>query len=126
MKKKWSSKWRRSVQPRKQRKFRANAPLHVARKFMRVRLAKDLKQKYGKRNFSVRNGDSVKIMRGEYKGKLLKVGIVDIKHRLVYLENLFLTKKDGNKVQIGIQPSNLMIMSLNLDDKRRKEALGRK
>jgi len=126
MKKKWISKWRRSVQPRKQRKFRANAPLHVARKFMRVRLAKDLKQKYGKRNFSVRNGDSVKIMSGEYKGKLLKVGRVDIKHRLVYPENLFLTKKDGNKIQIGIQPSNLMIMSLNLDDKRRKEALGRK
>ncbi len=126
MKKKWSSKWGRSVQPRKQRKFRANAPLHVARKFMRVRLAKDLKQKYGKRNFSVRNGDSVKIMSGEYKGKLLKVGVVDIKHRLVYPENLFLTKKDGNKIQIGIQPSNLMIMSLNLDDKRRKEALARK
>lgn len=126
MKNKWSRKWSGSVQPRKQRKFRVNAPLHAARKFMRARLAKELKQKYGKRNFPVRKGDTIKIVSGEYKGRLLKIDRVSLKYRLVYPENLFLTKKDGNKVQVGIQPSNLLIMNLNLDDKRRKEALGRK
>ncbi len=126
MKNKWSRHWGRSVQPRKQRKFAINAPLHILRKFFGARLGKDLRQKYGRRNFPIRKGDSVKIMTGEHKGRILKVDRVNLRRRAVYLENLFLTKKDGNKVQKAIQPSNLMIMSLNLDDKLRKEALEKK
>ena len=126
MKSKWSKSWKSSKQPRKQRKYILNAPLHIVRKLMSVRLTKDLKQKYSKRNIPVRKGDTVKIMVGQYKGKIGKVDNVDLKHKRVYVEGIFRTKKDGNKIPLASQPSNLMIMDLNLDDKLRRKALERK
>ena len=50
MKKDYSSKWKASKQPRKQRKLRANAPLHVKHKMMSSNLDKELRKKYEKRN----------------------------------------------------------------------------
>ncbi len=122
----WSKTWVRSKSPKKQRKYVHNAPLHIVRKLMSVRLSKDLKTKMGKRNVPIRKDDRVKVMVGQFKGKLAKVTKVDYKNRLVYLEETFIVKKDGNKVPMGLQPSNLMIMELNLDDKLRNKALERK
>lgn len=122
----WSKSWVRSKSPKKQRKYVHNAPLHIVRKLMSVRLSKDLKIKYGKRNFPVRKEDRVKIMVGQFKGKIVKVTKMDLRNKLVYLEETFIVKKDGNKVPVGIQPSNLMIIELDLNDKLRKGALERK
>ncbi len=122
----WSKSWSGSKNPRKQRKYSYNAPLHILRKLMSVRLNKDLKIKYQKRNFPVRKGDKIKVMTGQFKGKIANVTKVNLKHKKVYLENLNLVKKDGNKIQVAFHPSNLMIMELNLEDKLRKEALERK
>ena len=126
MKIEWSKSWKGSRQPRKQRKYAYNAPLHIARKMMSVRLIKDLKQKYTKRNFPVRKSDKVKVMAGQFKGKIGKVEKVDVKNREVFVEGIFLTKRDGNKLPLGLHPSNLMIMELNLEDKLRKKALEKK
>lgn len=93
---------------------------------MSVRLNKDLKVKYTKRNFPIRTGDRVKIMSGDFKGKLVKVNDVDLKRKQVYLDDVFTVKKDGTKLPRSIHPSKLMIMELNLDDKLRKKALERK
>src|SRR3989338_176397 len=46
MKNKFSTKWKESKQPRKQRKYRANAPLHLRKKFVNVNLSKELRKKY--------------------------------------------------------------------------------
>jgi len=73
MKKEFSVKWIGSKQPRKQRKYRANAPLHIKRKFMSANLAKELRKRYGNRSFPLKKGDSIKIMRGEFKGKTGKI-----------------------------------------------------
>ncbi|MBI2148100.1 50S ribosomal protein L24 [Candidatus Woesearchaeota archaeon] len=124
--KEWTKHWIKSKNPRKQRKYAINAPLHIARKLMSVRLNKDLKQKYGKRNFPIRTGDRIKVMTGQFKGKLVKISEVNLKNKSVYLEDVFIVKKDGNKIPVKIHPSNLMIMELNLDDKLRKKALERK
>ena len=62
MKQKFSTKWKSSKQPRKQRKYLANAPLHLKKKFISVNLSKELRKKHGKRNVSLRKGDIVKIM----------------------------------------------------------------
>ncbi len=122
----WSRSWKGSKKPKKQRKYAYNAPLHIARKMMSVRLAKDLKQKYTKRNIPVRKGDKIKVMTGQFKGKLGKVESVDLRNKKVYVEGVFLTKRDGNKIPLALHPSNLMIIELNLDDKLRKKALERK
>lgn len=126
MKKNWSRHWKKSKQPRKQRKYRHNAPLHIARKMMNSRLSKDLKKKHGKRSFPVRKGDSVKIMLGKFKGKIGKIELVDLGQMHVYVEGANRVKRDGTKIQIPIHPSNLVIIELVLDDKLRREALERK
>ena len=69
MKKEWSGNWASSAQPRKQRKYRLNAPLHVRKKFLSVNLVKGLRERYGKRSMVVRKGDKVVVARGGLKGK---------------------------------------------------------
>jgi len=125
MKKKFSAHWLSSKQKRKQRKYRANAPLHLKHKFLNAHLSKELRKKHGKRNIPIRKGDEVLIMRGSFRKKKTKVTLVDHKKSRVALENIQRSKKDGAKVNVYFHPSNLQIITLNLDDKKRNEALNR-
>ncbi len=126
MKQLFSIKWRKSKQPRKRRKFEYNAPLHIKHKLLGAHLSKELIKKHGKRSFPVRTGDSVKILRGQYKGKSGKIEKVLVKKTRVWIEGVSRTKRDGSKSYYPIHPSNLLITELNLSDKKRKEALERK
>lgn len=126
MKQKFSPRWIGSKQPRKQRKFRYNAPLHIRRKMMSVNLTKDLRKKYEKRNFPIVKGDGVRIMRGKFKNKNGKIENVSLKKMQVSIEGIYRTKKDGTKVSVRFDPSNLQIKELELNDKKRKIALERK
>ena len=117
--KKWSGHWKASKRPVKQRRYSKNAPKHVVKKFMSVHLSKDLRKKYSTRNILVRKGDKIKVMRGEFAKKEGRVSRVNYKRRKVYAENIDLIKRAGAKAQVGLQPSNLMIIELNLEDKKR-------
>ncbi|MFH1589767.1 MAG: 50S ribosomal protein L24 [archaeon] len=123
MKSKFSKTWNRSVQPRKQRKFIANAPLHLKGKLIRSTLSKELRTKHNKRNMRLRTGDKVKVLRGNFKGAEQKVESIEVKSMKVYLEKVDFTKKDGSKATRPFNASNLMITSLNLDDKKRMQKL---
>ena len=123
MKKKFSKSWISSTQPRKQRKYRAQAPLHSKNKFMSSHLSKELKVKYNTRSVRLRVDDKVKILRGQFKGQLVKVERVNIKKNKIYLTGIELVKKDGTKVLYPINPSNVVIMELYLDDKKRIKSL---
>jgi len=126
MKKDFSTKWKASKQPRKQRKYRAKAPLHIKKKFISVSLSKELKKKYAKRNIPIKKGDAVKIMRGKFKGKKGKVLEVRLKIGKIIVEGIQVKKQDGSNVAFKLQPSNLQITELNLDDKNRVKKLGAK
>ncbi|MCX8158692.1 MAG: 50S ribosomal protein L24 [Candidatus Pacearchaeota archaeon] len=126
MKKEFSLSWVCSKQPRKQRKYLANAPLHKKHKFLSANLSKSLREKYGKRSLPLRKGDEVLVMRGSFKKKKAKVSFVDLKHNRISLENIQRTKKDGTKVNVYFHPSVLQIQALNLDDKKRLAILQRK
>ncbi len=119
MKKEFSNKWIASSQPRKQRKYVANAPLHQKRKSLSVNLSKDLRKKYDTRNVIIRKGDKVKIMRGKYSGKEGKIIEVLIKQLKVYIENIQTKKQDGSKVNVPLRTSNLQIIELDTGDKKR-------
>lgn len=123
MKKKFSTKWKASSQPRKQRKYRANAPLHLKKKFVSVNLSKELRKKHGKRNISAKKGDKVKILRGKFKGKQGKIIAVKIKRSRITIEGVQKKKQDGSKANIKLVPSNLQIIELNLEDKKRMKDL---
>lgn len=126
MEKKFSNSWKSSKQPRKQRKYKANLPLHLKKKLFSVNLSKELRKKYNKRNVTVRPGDKVKVLRGSSKGKLGEISKVDRKNVKVYIAGIEQIKKDGNKVPIAMQPSNLMITELILNDKNRIKSLERR
>jgi large subunit ribosomal protein L24 len=125
MRKKFSTAWKSSKQPRKQRKYLANAPLHLRKKLMKVNLSKELRKKYRKRSFLLRKGDSAKIMRGKFKGKSGKVVSVKLKKRFIEVEGIQIKKKDGSKVNVKMRPSNLQIIELNLEDRKRNKSLGK-
>jgi len=120
MKQKFSTKWKASKQPRKQRKFIARAPLHIKRKLLSVNLSKELRKKQGKRNVVARKGDIVKIMRGKFKKKQGKIIEVKTKLGKIYIEGIQAKKMDGSKTNVPLKASNLQIIELNVDDKKRK------
>ena len=126
MKKDFAHQWKSSKKIRKQRKYRYKAPLHVRHKFISSNLSKDLRKKYNIRSLFLRKGDSIKVMRGEFKDKKGKIGEVDTRNLRVYIEGIQKNKKDGTKVSIPFQPSNLQITDLNLEDKKRTDILERK
>jgi large subunit ribosomal protein L24 len=125
MKQKWSAKWKSSIQPRKQRKFRINAPMHVRHRFMAAHLSPDLRRQFGKRSIPVRKGDDIRVMKGGSKGTTGTVERVDLKKLKVYVGGINIKKVDGSEVLIALEPSNLMITKLNLDDKMRQRVFDR-
>lgn len=125
MKKKWTQSWNSSIQPRKQRKYRINAPLHKKADFLHAHLSKELIKKYGTRAVQLKKGDKVKIMRGSYKGKIGTIDHVEIKKSKVFITEIEVIKRDGSKTSPAFQPSNLMITELKMDDKRREKQFTR-
>lgn len=113
MKNKFSAKWKSSKQPRKQRKYLANAPLHLRRKFVNINLSKDLRKKQKRRSIQVKKGDKVKIMRGKFRGETGKVLEVNLKKSMIIVEGIQAKKRDGSKVNIKLHPSNLQIIELS-------------
>ncbi|MBI4152083.1 50S ribosomal protein L24 [Candidatus Woesearchaeota archaeon] len=121
---KFTTTWKKSSQARKQRKYVHRAPLHIKQKLMHAHLAPALREKYnGLRRIQLRKGDKVKVLRGEFKTKDGKVEHVRLKKNRAYVIGLDRLKADGSKVPVPIHPSNLMIMELDLGDRKRKAKL---
>jgi len=123
MKKEFSKFWKSSKKKRKQRKYLANAPIDIRRKFLSANLSKELRKKYGRRSFPLRKGDNVKVLRGKFKGKTGKINVINLKKLKVAVEGVQLTKKDGTKTNVMLHPSKLQIIELNLEDKKRVSSI---
>ena len=96
-----------------------------------VHLSKDLISKYGIKNFPVRKGDLVRIVRGDAEkdeklnivgkeGKVIKI-ITD--EGKVIIENINIAKADGKMKPRKLDPSAIVVTKLILEDKKRKERL---
>ena len=119
-------KRRSSKQPRKQRKYRANAPIHLKHKMMSSHLSKELMKKYSIRNTTLRKGDTVKVVRGQFKSKTGKVEKIIMKFLKVNISGVERIKRDGSKSPYPVDPSNVIITELSLSDKERAKKLRRK
>jgi len=109
--------------PGKQRKMLYNAPLHKKRKWIASHLEENLLLKYDRRSIPVIEGDTVRIMRGSFRGHEDKVANVNVKKRYLEIEGITMAKADGNKIPKPIHPSNVMITKLNLTDRWRRSKL---
>ena len=99
------------------------APQHVVTKQLGSTLSKELRQKYHQRSVRVIEGDSVKVLRGEFKGIEGKVTNVSTERRGIAIEGIKREKLKGGNVDIYIHPSNVIITALNLEDKWRQNKL---
>lgn len=114
-----------SKNPRKQRKKMFNAPLHMKRKWISAHLEENLLLKYDKRAVSAIKGDTVRVMRGSFRGHEDKIVKVNVKKRFIEIEGITMSKADGNKIAKPIHSSNVIITKLNLTDKWRRKKLER-
>jgi len=111
------------LQPRKQRKYRSNAPLHVRRRFVSATLSDELRKKFSRRSFPLRKGDEVEIMRGKFRGTKGTVEKADLKNSKVYIDSAKRKKVNGSEIMVPIDPSNLRILDIKTEDKTRAEAI---
>jgi large subunit ribosomal protein L24 len=120
-----------SKQPRKQRKARFNAPPHKRRKLISAHLCgepgNDLIKKYNVRSLPVCKGDLVRVVRGnkDHIGKEVVVTDIFSKDMKIGLEGVNLRKADKSEVTKKIDPSNVIIVKLNLSDPWRRKKLER-
>jgi len=119
MKSLFNKSWNKSKQPRKQRKYIANAPLHLKRKLLGCAHDKPLREKHNRRSIEVRKNDEVKVMRGKFSKKQGKVLIVDVKNTRVQIDGINRAKKDGEKAPVWFHPSSIKIIRLDDTDNRR-------
>jgi len=82
-------------------------------------LSKDLHKKYGKRSVRVVEGDSVTILRGEFKGVDGKIAKISTQKSSVAIEGVKKEKTKGDKFDVYIHTSNLVVTSLSTEDKWR-------
>jgi len=113
-------------QPRKVRKRLYNAPLHARHELLSAPLAPPLAREVGVRRLPVRKGDTVMIVRGEFKGHEGKVIRVSLKKSRIFVEGVTRRKTDGTEVFVPVHPSKVMITKLDLSDERRKEIIRRR
>ena len=95
------------------------ATMQTRSKQLGANLSKDLQKKYGKKSARVVEGDSVTILRGEFKEVDDKVSKISTQKTSVAIEGVKKEKTKGDKFDVYIHTSNLVITSLNGDDKWR-------
>ena len=98
----------------------------VRNKQIGAALSKQLRQKYQRRSIRVVKGDTVKILRGEYKGIDGKVTKISLEKNSIAVEGVQREKLKGGKIDLYIHSSNTVITSLNTEDNWRTKKLERK
>lgn len=99
------------------------ASLHISSKQLSAPLSDGIQEKYHKKSARVIEGDTVKVMRGEFKGIEGKVTQVSTEKRGIAIEGIKREKLKGGSVDIYIHTSNVMLTDLNLEDKWRQNRL---
>ena len=99
---------------------------NVRNKQIGATLSKQLRQKYHRRSIRIVNGDTVKIIRGEYKGIDGKVTKISLEKNSVAVEGVQREKLKGGKIDLYIHSSNTVITSLNTEDNWRIKKLEHK
>ena len=114
-----------STKAKKQRKARAEAPLHKKKRMVAAHLDSALMSEYNVRSLPVKKGDTVKIVRGakDFKASEAKVASVDLKECKIIIENVTIPKADGTQKPKPVDPSNVLLTKLDLSDPWRKAKL---
>ncbi len=100
-----------------------NASLFTKSKLMCGHLSKDLQQKYNRSSIRVTEGDTVRVMRGEYKGVTGKITRVSTDKNGISVEGIKKEKLKGGNLDVFIHTSNVLVTDINTEDKWRQSKL---
>jgi len=115
------------MKPTKMRNMRIYRALHqVVNKQISAPLSKDLRKKYSRRSVRIMVDDTAKVIRGEYKGIAGKVSKISTSNSSIAIEGNKKEKLKGEKFDVYIHSTNMIITSLNTDDKWRLKILEKK
>ena len=89
-------------------------------------ISKELRKKYSRRSARIMTDDTVKVIRGEYKGITGKVSKISTGNNSIAIEGNKKEKLKGEKIDVYIHSSNVIITALNTDDKWRLKILEKK
>ena len=113
------------VKPTKMRNrqiYRASQALRS--KQVSANLSNGLRSKYGRRSIRVVEGDTVMIKRGEYADVPGKVEKIDVESGRISVAGVKKEKAKGDKFDVMIHASNVLVTGLNLSDQRRRDKIG--
>lgn len=105
---------------RKNRKAHFTADMAERRIRMSSTLSKPLRAKYGFRSFPIRTNDKVTVIAGKFKNKSGTVVQVRRRDYKVYVDCCEALKRNGKKMYVGIDASNLRIDEFYLEEGRDK------
>ena len=98
----------------------SSKPIHKKRKAMAAPLSDDLKEKYGFRSITVREGDKVRVLRGDFAGVEGEVNEVNTDSERILVEGVETATADETEVSSPVHPSNVEITKLEKDEMRDK------
>jgi large subunit ribosomal protein L24 len=108
------------MKPTKMRNQMIYRATHVVRsKQIASHLSKELQKKYTKKSVRVVEGDSIKIVRGEFKGVDGKIAKISVQKSTLAIEGVKKEKTKGEKFDVYVHSSNVIVTGLNSDDKWR-------
>ncbi|MFN3655467.1 MAG: 50S ribosomal protein L24 [Candidatus Nitrosotenuis sp.] len=99
------------------------ATLFTRSKQMCSHLSKELQQKYNRRSIRVTEGDTVRVMRGEFKGVTGKITKISTEKNGAAVEGIKKEKLKGGNLDVFIHTSNLLVTDINTEDKWRQNKL---
>ena len=109
-----------SSHPRKTRNHQIYyATIQRASKQLSCSLSKELRKKYGKRSARIVEGDTANIVRGEFAGVDGKVTKISIPDRGVNIEGVKKEKLKGDKFDVYVHTTNIILTALDTGDKWR-------
>jgi len=86
-------------------------------------LSTELREKYKRRTVKPRKGDSVKIIRGEFKGIEGKITEVNSLNGTLNVEGVTREKQKGGTSPVPVQSSNVVVTAVVVEDRTRKRKL---
>ena len=116
----------KTKKPSKQRRKIALATEKEIIRMMKVRLSEKLREKYGTRSVSVRKGDSVKILRGDFAGIEGKIVETDRHNQKVTVEGVTKEKVSGEQMRVPVHVSNVEMTTMDTGDRWRSDKFEKK
>ena len=89
-------------------------------------ISKDLRKKYPRRSARIMLDDTVRVIRGEYKGITGKISKISTDSNSIAIAGNKKEKLKGDKIDVYIHTTNVIITALNTDDKWRLKILEKK